>query len=154
MRKKIKIEIRKAALKDVREIHKLVNGFSKKGLMLARPISYIETRIRDFFVCVCDGRVVGCAGLKVWNREWAEVNALAVHLKYQGNGIGLKLTKKCIQDAKKIGIKYLLMLTFQHNLAQNAGFIKMGSIKKLPEIVFTEKIINADKAYLMEIGKD
>ena len=50
MVKKTKIKIRKARLKDVKQIHGLVNGYSRKGLMLARPVSYIETKIRDFFV--------------------------------------------------------------------------------------------------------
>ncbi len=105
----MKIEIKKASLKDVGQIHGLVNRYSKKGLMLARPKAYIETKIRDFFICVCEGKVVGCVALKIWNKEWAEIVALAVHSKYQERGVGLELTKKCILDAKIIGISPTLL---------------------------------------------
>jgi len=152
MVKKTKIKIRKARLKDVKQIHGLVNGYSRKGLMLARPVSYIETKIRDFFVCTCDGNVMGCVALKIWNKEWAEIIALVVHSKYQGRGMGLELTKACILDAKVIGIRYVLMLTFQHDLAEKSGFTKMNGLKNIPEVVFTEKTVNVDKAYMLDIG--
>jgi amino-acid N-acetyltransferase len=150
--KKVITEIKKANMQNAEQIHRLVSGYSKKGLMLARPLSYIQTRIRDFFVCVCDKKMVGCVALKIWNKEWAEIIALAVYPKYQKRGIGLKLIEECVSDARNIGIRYVLMLTFQDNLAKNTGFKKMDNLKIVPEVVFTEKTVNIDKAYLLNIS--
>ena len=44
------IQIEKAKIPDVPQIHKLINGFADSGLMLARPLSEIYESIRDFFV--------------------------------------------------------------------------------------------------------
>ena len=43
-------QVEKAKISDVTQIHKLINGFADKGLMLARPLSELYESIRDFFV--------------------------------------------------------------------------------------------------------
>lgn len=151
----MKAEIRKAKMQDSRTINELVWGYAKDGLMLSRPIAYINPRIRDFFVCADNkGAVVGCVALKVWNGEWAEIIALAVHQDYKKMGIGLRLVSSCIADAEALGIKNVFILTFEHDLAIKSGFTKVDDISILPEIVFTEKTVNVDKAYTMNISDD
>ena len=144
-------EIRKAKLQDAKQINKLVFGYAKNGKMLSRPLSYIAPRIRDFFVCVIGDKIVGCVGLRVWNMQWAEIMALAVSPEYRGSGIGPKLVEACLNEAKILGIKRVLMLTFEHSLAEKSGFQKLDSADTLPEIIFTEKTVIIDKVYVLEL---
>ncbi|MEK7173193.1 MAG: GNAT family N-acetyltransferase [Patescibacteria group bacterium] len=143
--------VRKAKLQDARQINKLVFGYAKNGKMLLRPLYYIAPRIRDFFVCVIGNEVVGCVGLRVWNMQWAEIMALAVSPEYEGDGIGSELIKACLEEARILGVKWVAMLTFNHNLAQKFGFQKTDNTDMFPESMFTEKTISVDKAYILKI---
>jgi amino-acid N-acetyltransferase len=138
--------IEKAKIEDVKEIHKLVNQYSRKGLMLYRFPADIEQKIRDYFVCKVDNKIIGCVALKIWNRRSAEICSLAVDQEYVGKTIGTKLVKSCIVDAKKLKIPFVFALTFRHELFLRLGFKKIN-IKQLPKIVFTEKTVDVDKAY-------
>ncbi len=42
--------VRKAVIKDVKEIYELVESFARKGDMLHRPLNDLYANIRDFFV--------------------------------------------------------------------------------------------------------
>ena len=144
-------EIRKATLRDARQINKLVFGYAKDGKMLSRPLAYIASRIRDFFVCVVENEIVGCVGLKVWNMQWAEIMALAVSSEYEGDGIGSELVKTCLEEARILGVKWVAILTFNHDLAEKFGFQKLDDIDFFPESMFTEKIPIVDKAYILKL---
>lgn len=140
------MKIEKAKLTDAKEIHKLISGYFKKGLLLYRPSVEIEHRIRDYFICRLDDKIVGCAALRVWNRKSTEIYALVVHPEHTGKKIGTKLIKACIADAKKLEVSAVFTLTFRHNLFLRAGFKKVG-ISQVPRIIFTEKTVDVDKAY-------
>ena len=143
--------VRKATLRDARQINKLVFGYAKDGKMLSRPLAYIAPRIRDFFVCVVRNEVVGCVGLRIWNMQWAEIMALAVSPEYEGNGIGSELVKSCLEEARALSIKRVALLTFNHDLAEKFGFQKTDNTDMFPEIMFTEKTVNVDKAYILKM---
>ena len=70
-------KVEKAKIADVPQIHKLVNSFSEKGLMLARPLSEIYEAMRDFFVIREDSKVVACAALHVSWSDLAEIRSVA-----------------------------------------------------------------------------
>ena len=140
------MKIEKAKLEDIKEIHKLVSGYSKKGLMLYRPLAEIEYRIRDYFVCKLKDKIIGCVALRIWNKKSSEIYALTVDPKYTKQKIGTKLVKSCIADAKKLKVGSVFALTFRHSLFVKMGFKKL-SITKLPKIIFTEKTVDVDKAY-------
>ncbi len=144
--------IRKATLRDARQINKLVFDYAKKGKILPRPLTYIVPRIRDFFVCTVENEVVGCVGLRIWNMQWTEIMAWAVSPEYEKNGIGTELVMACLNEAKILGVEWILMLTFRHNSAKRFGFQKLDNTDALPRIMFrNERTINVDKAYIMEI---
>ena len=44
--------IRKATIQDVKAIHKLLQLYGKRGVLLARPLSELYDHVRDFFVYV------------------------------------------------------------------------------------------------------
>lgn len=115
--------IRKAVIADTEQIHKLIASFSKKGAMLPRSLNYVYENIRDFWVALEDSEIVGCCALHVVGWEGlAEVKSLSVNKDAQKSGIGKKLVKKCIVDAKKIGVTKVFALTYVPDFFLKSGF--------------------------------
>ena len=118
--------------------------------MLYRPTTEIEYRIRDYFMYKLKGEIIGCIAFRVWNKKSSEIYALAVDPRCLGKGVGRKLIKSCVIDAKKIGVQLIFALTFRGSLFTKFGFKKIG-INSLPRIIFTEKTIDADKAFGLRV---
>ncbi|MBI2560062.1 MAG: N-acetyltransferase [Planctomycetes bacterium] len=114
--------LRKAVVEDVEKIQKLVNHFASKDEMLPRSLSEIYENIRDFFVYIEDGEIVGCAALHVFWKDLAELKSIAVFEQYQRQGIGSVLTRECIEDAKRLGITKLFVLTYIPKFFEHLGF--------------------------------
>ncbi len=60
----------KAKITDAPEIHRLVNDFADRGLMLPRSLSEIYENIRDYYVIRDETRLVACSALHV---IWADL---------------------------------------------------------------------------------
>ena len=114
--------IRKAKLSDSEAIHKLVNYYAKKGLMLARSRSSIYENIRNYSVMETDGEVVGVGALSILWVDLAEVRTLAVKESLSGQGIGKKLVEHFIQEAKDLGLNKVFTLTYKTEFFQKCGF--------------------------------
>lgn len=114
--------IRKAKLSDSEAIHKLVNYYAKKGLMLARSRSSIYEYIRNYSVMEIDGEVVGVGALTILWVDLAEVRTLAVKESFAGKGVGKKLVDHFLNEAKDLGIKKVFTLTYQTAFFEKCGF--------------------------------
>ncbi len=90
-------KVEKARIPDVPQIHKLINSFADRGLMLPRPLSEIYEGIRDFFVVREGEQVIACAALHVSWEDLAEIRSMAVAEESQGKGIGAMLVEACIK---------------------------------------------------------
>ena len=55
----------KARIKDVTQMHQLINYFADRDQMLARSLSEIYENIRDYFVVRQGERVIACTALHV-----------------------------------------------------------------------------------------
>jgi len=147
------MKIRKATLKDVKAINKLINNYSQKGLMLYRPCAEIEHNIRDYFVCEFKNKIIGSCALRIWNKKSSEVYALAVKSEYLNKRIGSRLIRECIKEAKKFGVESIFTLTFRRSLFEKLGFRKIN-LRDLPKIIFTEKTVDVDKAYGIKLNSE
>ena len=52
------MKVEKARIQDVPEMQRLINSFADKGEMLARPLSEIYEKLRDYFVVREGGQVI------------------------------------------------------------------------------------------------
>ena len=129
--------IRKALISDVEKIQKVINHFAGKDLMLPRSLSEIYENLRDFFVYLEDGGMVGCVALHIFWKDLSEVKSLAVLEPYQKRGIGEKLLTGCIEEAKTLGVGKLFVLTYQPEFFQRRGFYPIDK-EKLPHKIWTE----------------
>jgi len=129
------INLRKAKIGDVPQIHTLVNSFAARGEMLGRSRSELYEGLRDFFVVEQDGSVVGCSALHINWEDLAEVRSLAVAPELQGKGMGKILVKACIEEAKSLGITRVYALTYRPAFFEGVGFSKVPK-ESLPHKVW------------------
>jgi amino-acid N-acetyltransferase len=129
--------VEKATIKDVPQIHKLVNSFADRGAMLARPLSEIYENIRDFFVVRDNGSVIACAALHISWADLAEVKSLAVDITRQRRHIGTALVSACLAEAAALGIGMVFCLTYQPEFFSSCNF-KLVEKKELPHKVWGE----------------
>lgn len=130
---------RKPTFKDVEAIHKLVNAYAEKGLMLPRARNVLYETLRDMVVAEEDGQVIGVGALHlVWD-ELAEVRALAVAPEAVRKGVGRDIVAKLTEEAKELGVKTLFALTYQPEFFAKQGFIEADK-DKLPQKVWKECI--------------
>ena len=118
-----KCVLRKAKVRDAQHIQKLINSYAKKEIMLFRSLNDIYEGIRDYWVCVDEGKIVGCAALHVDWEDLAEIRSVVVDNERQKSGIGLQLVEKCIEEAKQLELKKVFVLTYQSEFFQKAGFV-------------------------------
>lgn len=114
--------VRKAVLDDVQAIHRIIDAFASKGVMLHRPVSEICDSIRDFFVYENDSGVVATCALHVCSPELAEIRSLAVTRNFTNRGIGTALVKACLEEAASLGIKKVFALTYRPAFFHRCGF--------------------------------
>jgi len=102
--------------------------------LLPRSLSELYARVRDFFVAEDDGRVIGCAALKIIWDDLSEIASLAVKLEYQRKGIGRQLVEACLEEAKSLGLPRTFVLTYETAFFERLGF------KVVDKSIFPQKI--------------
>jgi amino-acid N-acetyltransferase len=117
--------IRKAVTGDVKAIHKILNRYAEKGLLLPRSLSEIYDHLRDFFVIEADGlsdSIQGGCALGICWEDLAEIKSLAVAEAYQGKGMGSQLVEACLDEARRLGLKSVFTLTYVPDFFTRLGF--------------------------------
>ncbi len=145
--------VEKAKIKDVPQMHKLINYFADRDEMLARSLSEIYENIRDYFVVRQGGQVVACAGLHVSWSDLAEVKSLAVTEENQKQRFGTQLVEACLGEAKELGIATVFCLTYKPAFFEKLGFSLVDKAE-LPHKVWGEcylcpKFPNCDEVALI-----
>ena len=151
--------LRRAKVKDAKEICKLINEYAKKGIMLPRSLQSVYEHIRDFFVIEKDNQIVATCALCIFGEDLGEVRSLAVKKNYHGQGLGKVLIKACIEDAKNLGLKKIFTLTYQVDFFKKLGF-KVVNKETLPQKIWKDclycpKFPDCDEtALILEINKN
>lgn len=127
--------IKKAKVSHVKQIHRFINDFAKKEIMLARSLNELYESIREFFIYEEDGVIKGICSLKIVWEDLAEIRSLAVREECQGKGVGKALVKKCLKDAKMLGIKRVFALTYHPEFFKKLGFKEIDK-NRLPHKIW------------------
>ena len=114
--------IRPASVHDVPRMSDIINSHAERGKMLFKSYSQLYENLRDFAVYELDGRVVGVVGLAIIWADLAEVRSLAVDDAFRGKGIGSDLVRWCIDEARRLGIRRLMSLTYEQRFFEKLGF--------------------------------
>ncbi|MEM4267200.1 MAG: N-acetyltransferase [Candidatus Woesearchaeota archaeon] len=130
----IKYRLQRATIKDAKKIKWLIDVHASRQLLLPRSLHDIFENLRDFYIVRKNGDVVGCCSLHIVWDDLAEVRSLAIDSKYQAKGIGTALVKKCLADAKKLGIQKVFCLTYVPLFFSKLGF------KEVPKSELPQKV--------------
>ncbi len=131
--------IRKAKIKDIRQIQELINTFAKQDVMLPRSLNELYENIRDFWVMEDKSKIIGCAALHISWDDLAEIKSVAVLKKYQGKGIGRELIGVCLNEAIPLGAKKIFVLTYKPGYFKKFGFKRINHAS-LPHKIWAECI--------------
>jgi amino-acid N-acetyltransferase len=131
--------IRKAEIRDVKEIQKLLMTYANRGDMLSRSLSELYESLRDFYVCEEEGELLGTAALHIVWDDLAEVRSVAVAENAGRRGIGSQLVQACVAEARQIGLKRLFCLTYKPEFFARHGF-RLVDKSELPHKVWGDCI--------------
>ncbi len=131
--------ITKAKVKDVEKIKELIDTSAQKGLMLPQSLNELYENIRDFQISEENGVHFGCAALHIDWKDLGEIRSLAVTENSRGTGIGTKLLKACLAEAKEIGLKKVFALTYRQEFFEKNGFTVVEK-SSLPHKIWSECI--------------
>src|SRR6476661_8995357 len=106
--------IRTATIHDVPRIQEVINSHAELGRMLFKGLAQLFEDLRDFAVYEDEaGKVVGCCALTIIWADLSEVRSLAVDEAQRGRGIGRQLVEWCVGEARRLGIRKLMSLTYE-----------------------------------------
>ena len=133
--------IRKATIRDVKAIHRLLKKHAGRGELLPRALSDLYDEVRDLSVFEekSGGSIIGICAIHVCWEDLAEIRSLAVSEQYQGGGIGSTLVTAALAEAQDLGIRRVFTLTYRPDFFNKHGF-KIVDKATLPQKVWAECI--------------
>jgi amino-acid N-acetyltransferase len=145
------VRLRRAEPADAVAIHALLEQYVAEGVVLPRSLQQIYRAIRDFVIAEEDGMVVGCGALRIYNPGLAEVGALAVAPRLQGQGVGRRVVETLIEDARALGIERVFALTMQVEFFGRLEFAPVA-VSEFPEKIATDCAACPRRAHCPEIA--
>ncbi len=133
------IKMRKARVTDSNYIKKLVNQYAENGVMLPISINMVYERLRNFSILEKDGKVIGCGALKIVWKDLGEIRSVAIAPSQNKKGYGRILINHLLEEAEKLEIKKVFVLTYVPGFFEKMGFSRISK-SKLPHKVWTDCI--------------
>lgn len=133
--------IRKATLKDIKLVHKLISEQAKAGNLISRAISELYSQVRDFVVRTENGSegIIGCGALHIVWEDLAEIRSLAVETGHQKKGIGSELVQALLVESRAMEISRVFVLTDRTKLFERLGFSQIDK-NMLPHKIWADCI--------------
>jgi amino-acid N-acetyltransferase len=130
--------IRRARVKDVPEIQRLVGPLVEQRILLGKDSAVFYGAVQEFRIAedVASGAVVGCGALHVMWDDLAEVRTLAVDPQWRRRRVGHALVERLEEDAEELGVNKLFCLTFEVDFFAAHGFAPVGEGVVGPDVVF------------------
>ena len=132
------LSFRKATLLDISVMQALVEPEVVSGVILKRDDDEVATNIRSYQLAFYEKKLVGFCALHIHTTTLAEVRSLIVDNSMRGSGLGSNLVKNALAEAKELGLKEVLSLTYQQ------AFFERLDFKEIPKESLPEHKIWAD----------
>lgn len=117
--------IRKATMRDIHALLRLINGYAAKGVMLPRTEFEMSENIRDFVLAFAGDRLVGCGALHFYSPTSGEVRSLAVDPDAKSRGIGRAIVEALEKDARECGLHSIFAFTYVSRFFEKLGFVEV-----------------------------
>jgi amino-acid N-acetyltransferase len=116
------LTIRKAYMRDIHPLLKLINGYASRGIMLPRTEFEMSENIRDFILAFSGETLVGCGALHFYTPTSGEVRSLAVDPEAKSRGIGRALVETLESEARECGLHTIFAFTYVAGFFEKLGF--------------------------------
>lgn len=141
--------LRKATVKDVPAIARLINTYASQGQMLPKSHYQLYQDIRDFVVISHGDGLVGCGALHIIWEDLGEIRSLAVSEDWQGQGLGRLMVETLLDEARALGLPRVFALTYREGFFARLGF-RVVSRESLPQKIWGDclncpKFANCDE---------
>ncbi|MEV0602041.1 MULTISPECIES: amino-acid N-acetyltransferase [Streptomyces] len=122
------VTVRRARTSDVPAVRRLIDSYSRDGILLDKATVTLYEDIQEFWVAERDedAEVVGCGALHVMWEDLAEVRTLAVAPQLKGAGVGHQVLDKLLRTARWLGVRRIFCLTFEVDFFVKHGFVEIG----------------------------
>ena len=151
--------IRRARLVDVPHMMPLLNTYARQAEILPRTESDVYQTIREWVVSEVEGSVVGMGSLAVMWHDLAEIRSLVIDPACQGQGLGGKIVRQLLAEARSLALPRTFALTRKPGFFLKLGF-QLTRIEDLPrkvqkDCVFCPKFFACDEvAVIMPLTED
>ncbi len=132
--------VRKARVSDVPAIHKLINHYADRQLMLPKTNLQLYENLRDYSVAVSpedDSVVLACGALHLYWQNLAEIRAVAVVPDTASKGVGTLLVESLIEEARDFELEQVFVFTYVPGFFSRFGFIQVEH-RSMPLKVYNE----------------
>jgi amino-acid N-acetyltransferase len=138
--------VRRARTADVREIRRLVDAYSMDRRLLSKATVTLYEDVQEFWVATeaPDGPVLGCGALHVMWEDLGEIRTLAVDPAYQGRRIGARIVTELLQQARRLGLRRVFVLTFEREFFARFGFTEIDGAP-VPPAVYEQLLRSYDE---------
>jgi len=125
-------QMRAACIEDIGGIMELILPLEQEGTLVHRSREKLEAEINHFTVIEREGVIIACAALYPHEDQSAELACVATHSDYRNNSCGKVIFEYMEENAKKLGIKKLFVLTTKSPHWFLEKSFTEGSIDSLP----------------------
>jgi amino-acid N-acetyltransferase len=116
------VQVRRASLRDIPALVKLINDYAAQGIMLPRTEFEMAENIRDFQVAFVNNELVGCGALHFYTSQSAEVRSLAVKPEFKTLGVGRAIVTALEDEARQEDLHSLFAFTYVAGFFEKLGF--------------------------------
>jgi len=129
--------IRPAKVSDTKQIYEIIEYYANNKKMLHKSLNTLYEDIQEFVVFEDKNKIIACGALHVSWEDLAEIKSLAVLGEYQRQGIGRQIVNNLQENAKKLGISKIFVLSFSSEFFIRIGF-KIIPKETLPHKIWRE----------------
>jgi len=116
------MKIVKPTLNNIIDIQTILKPYVDEGIILNRDEDEIASNIRSYVLAYKNNIPIAVGALHIFSPFLGEIRSLAVDKNFQGKGVGKKIVNTLLDEAKKIGLKEVLVLTYQKDFFEKLGF--------------------------------
>jgi amino-acid N-acetyltransferase len=141
------IVVRRARTADVPGIRRLVELINlDHQRLLSKPTVTLYEDVQEFLVASPEdgGPVIGCGALHVMWEDLAEIRTLAVDPAHKGQGAGGRIVTELLEQARRLGVKRVFVLTFEREFFVRFGFAEIDGAP-VPPAVYEQLLRSYDE---------
>ena len=125
-----KFTIIKPKIADIPYMRNLVSKEVQNGVILDRSEDEIANTIRSYKAIKNNNdEIIAFSALYIYSMILGEIRSLIVKEDFRRKGLASLLVKSLIKDAKDLGLKEILVLTYKREVFEKLGFKEIDKAK-------------------------